>query len=53
MIEELDVIDWNAFVEYEKYHNEYMIDYQSRLEDIPIEEIEKYFRKKLRELSEI
>ena len=53
MIEELDVQDWDAYVEYQKGWNEYMKDYQERLEEIPIEEIEKFLRKKNLENIEI
>jgi len=38
--------EWEDFVEYQKGWYEYMKDYQRRLEDIPIEEIEKFLRKK-------
>jgi len=44
MIKELDV-DW-AYVDYENQHYEYMKDYQARLKEIPIEDIEKFLRKK-------
>jgi len=46
MTEELDVIDWESYMYYMNGWNEYMKDYQKRLKEIPIEEIEKFLRKK-------
>ena len=43
---ELDLVDWNLYVDYMDGWDEYTKDYQARLEDIPIEEIEKFIRKK-------
>ena len=45
MMDEIDVIDWEAYVQYMEEWDEYMKDYQRRLEDIPIEEIEIYLKK--------
>jgi hypothetical protein len=51
MIEELDVVDWDAYVEYQKGWEEYLSDYQARLGEIPIEEIEKFLKKKLNNIE--
>ena len=45
--------DWEAFKDYMNGWDEYMKDYQARLEDIPIEEIETFLRKKNLENIEI
>lgn len=53
MYEELDIQDWEAYIEYQNGWDEYMKDYQKRLEDIPIEEIEKFLRKRNKNNIEI
>lgn len=47
IIEELDVQDWEAYMDYQNDWNEYMKDYQKRLSEIPIEEIEKFLKKRI------